>query len=67
MTDVDEDQGVNDFLHDIEDSDNGYEDEAMCCRHSYKYKCTCVTFHGIYMVPAEILYHWCQLCISGPP
>ena len=29
MTDVDEDQGVNDFLHDIADSDNGYEDEAM--------------------------------------
>ena len=26
-----------------------------------------VTFHGIYMVPAEILYHWCQLCTSGPP
>ena len=34
---VDEDQGVDDFLHDIEDSDNGYEDEAIiCCRHSYK-------------------------------
>ena len=32
---VDEDQGVDDFLHDIED--NGYEDEAIiCCRHSYK-------------------------------
>ena len=26
-----------------------------------------VTFHGIYIVPAEILYHWCQLCTSGPP
>ena len=34
---VDEDQGVDDFLHDTEDSDNGYEDEAIiCCRHSYK-------------------------------
>ena len=34
---VDEDQGVDDFLHYIEDSDNGYEDEAIiCCRHSYK-------------------------------
>ena len=26
-----------------------------------------VTFHGIYIVPAEILYHGCQLCTSGPP
>ena len=26
-----------------------------------------VTFHGIYRVPAEILYHWCQLCTYGPP
>ena len=34
---VDEDKGVDDFLHDIEDNDNGYEDEAIiCCRHSYK-------------------------------
>ena len=34
---VDEDQGVDDFLHDIEDSDNGYEDEAIiCCRNPYK-------------------------------
>ena len=36
MTGVDEDQGVNDFLHGTEDSDNGYEEEAICCRHSYK-------------------------------
>ena len=34
MTDVDEEQVVNNFLHDIEDSDNGYEDEAMCCNHA---------------------------------
>ena len=34
---VDEDQGVDDFLNDIEDRDNGYEDEAIIwCRHSYK-------------------------------
>ena len=34
---VDEDKGVDDFLHDTEDNDNGYEDEAIiCCRHSYK-------------------------------
>ena len=34
---VDEDKGVDDFLHDIEDNDTGYEDEAsICCRHSYK-------------------------------
>ena len=34
---VDEDQGVDDFLHDIEDSDNGYEDKAIiCCRHTYR-------------------------------
>ena len=34
---VDEDKGVDDFLHDIEDHDNGYEDEAIiCCRHAYK-------------------------------
>ena len=26
-----------------------------------------VTFHGIYIVPAEILYYWCQLCTYGPP
>ena len=26
-----------------------------------------VTFHGIYIVPARILYHWCQLCTYGPP
>ena len=33
----------------------------------FSLSCTIVTFHGIYIVPAEILYHWCQLCTSGPP
>ena len=45
---VDEDQGVDDFLHDIEDSDNGYEDEAiMCCRHSYKCMYIYYVYHNV--------------------
>ena len=42
----DEDQGVDDFLHDIEDGDNGYEDEAIiCCRHSCTNACTYIIYN----------------------
>ena len=51
---VDEDKGVDDFLHDIEDNDNGYEDEAIiCCRHSYK----CMHIYYI---------QWKQLYMQNP-
>ena len=51
---VDEDKGVDDFLHDIEDNDNGYEDEAIiCCRHSYK----CMYIYYI---------QWTQLYMQNP-
>ena len=51
---VDEDKGVDDFLHDIEDNDNGYEDEVIiCCRHSYK----CMHIYYI---------QWKQLYMQNP-
>ena len=28
-------QGVNDFLHDIEDNDNGYKEEYKCRTHIF--------------------------------
>ena len=51
---VDKDKGVGDILHDIEDNDNGYEDEAIiCCRPSYK----CMYIYYI---------QWTQLYMQNP-
>ena len=53
-----EDKGVDDFLHDIEDNDNGYRGRIyficfICCRHSYK----CMYIYHI---------QWTQLYMQNP-
>ena len=49
MTDIDEDQGVGDFLHEIEDSDNGYEEARGGGGGEYIFYLLYSTVFGIYI------------------
>ena len=45
MTCIDEDKWVNDFLHDIEDNDNGYEDDAIIFADIHTNACTYIIYN----------------------